>query len=316
MSSLVRPLVLLGLAALGLVPATGRAQTAPTDLTEVPSPAVAEAQRRHAIGRDFLRAVPPDYSAALAEFQRAYALLEGHPRRYMELANIGRCHQGTGQYDRAIESYTRYLREGGAQADDHDQIEASIQLLEGMLGTLHVTVNAPTVEVWVDSRQVGMAPGALRVSAGRHTVELRAQGFLPARQEVELVSRQSLRVNFTLESVRRLRPVFFWVAAGAAVATAGVGAAFGIQALAARADVDARLASGRELTRFTASEDESRRIRDLALRADVLYASAAGLSVGAAVLFFLTDWSAPRERARAVTLIAPLGAGLQLLGTF
>ena len=113
----------LSLAALSLRPASARAQTS-SDATAVAPDALAEARRRHAAGRSLLEANPPDYNAALAEFQRAYDLLEGHPRRYLELSNIGRCYQGLGQYDRAMEYYERYLREGGAQAEDRAQRHA------------------------------------------------------------------------------------------------------------------------------------------------------------------------------------------------
>ena len=72
------------------------------------------------------------YNAALAEFERAYQLLEGNPRRYLELKNIGDCHLGLGQTDAALDAYRRYLREGGASAENREDIEQRIrQLCEG-----------------------------------------------------------------------------------------------------------------------------------------------------------------------------------------
>lgn len=309
----------LTVAALSLSSSPARAQT-PPDATAVAPDALAEARRRHAAGRSLLEANPPDHNAALAEFQRAYDLLEGHPRRYLELSNIGRCYQGLGQYDRAMEYYERYLREGGAQAEDRAQVEASIAALGDILGTLDVTVNVPQAEVWIDSRRVGTAPGRLRVPGGRHVVELRARGHFPARQEVELASRRSVALTFHMEAPRGgVRPVFFWVTASLAVAAAGTGGVFGGLALAARGDVDTRLASTNADTRFSVGEEDARNIRNLALTADVLYASAVALGIGATVLLVLTDWrGAPRERATAWRgpVVAPFGAGLQLVGAF
>lgn len=300
------------------------AQPTPSPAQAATTPALDEARQRHASGRSLIEASPPDYNAALAEFRRAYELMEGHPRRYLELSNIGRCYQGLGQYDRAMEFYERYLREGGDQADDRAQVEASIRALRDILGTLVIETNVPEAEVWVDSRQVGTAPGRVHVPGGRHVVELRARGHAPSRQEVELASQQTVPMTFSLEVLGRagLRPTFFWITAGVAAAAAATGGVFGVLALSARSDVDARLASTNDATRFSVSGDDAQHIRTLSLTADVLFASGAALAIGATVLAFLTDWhgasreGAPRPTARLVPSLAPSAAGVQLVGSF
>lgn len=311
------------LAALGVALAFGFASTPASAQPQGAPPASAdleEARRRHDVGRALLEANPPDYNAALAEFMRAYELLAGHPRRYLELSNIGRCHQGLGQYDRAMEYYERYLREGEVRAEDRAQVEASIAALRDILGTLRIEVDVAGAEVWVDDRQVGAAPGRVRIPAGRHVVELRAPGHAPSRREVELASRQERALSFSLERLGRagLRPVFFWVAAGLTVATAGVGAYWGARALAERGDVDARVASADEASRFSVTDVDRQRIGGLATTADAFFIGAAALGVGATVLAFLTDWGGARASGapRASLLVVPQAPGVQLAGTF
>jgi tetratricopeptide (TPR) repeat protein len=285
---------------------------------------LAEYRRRFAAGRALLEASPPDYNAALAEFQRAYDLLAGNPRRYLALSNIAHCYQALGQYDRAMEFYERYLREGGPEAEDRVQVEASIGALRDILGSLQIRVNVAAAEVWVDNRRVGSAPGEVRIPGGRHVVELRARGYAPSQQPVELASRQSVPLVFNLEALGSagLRPTFFWITAGLAAAAVGTGAVFGGLALSARSDVDTRLQSANEMTRFSVSEDDARHIRTLSLTADVLYASGAALGIGATILLFLTDWNggsregAPRAAARRLPVVVPTSGGLQLVGTF
>lgn len=53
------------------------------------------------------------YALALRRFQRAYELLEGHPRRFMALFNIGRCYEELGRLEDARDAYERFLAEGG-----------------------------------------------------------------------------------------------------------------------------------------------------------------------------------------------------------
>lgn len=286
---------------------------------------VAEGRRHFDQGRAFFDS--NNYDAALAEFERAYELLDGRPNRYVLLFNIGQCHERLFRYDEALRYYRRYVTEGGASARDRSAVEATVRTLEGLLATVRVTVNVPHAEVWVDERRVGSAPGEVQIPGGRHVIELRERGYLPARQEVQLPARATRDLAFSLEVVPRgrgVRPVFFWTTAGAAALSAAVGAFFGVRALVMRGDVDSRLAD--PAGRYEVSDEDRQDIRQSALAADISYGGAALLAVGATVLFFVTDWGRGRadgERtpgARTSLGVAPLayggGAGLQLLGGF
>jgi tetratricopeptide (TPR) repeat protein len=263
-----------------------------------------------------------NYAAAVAEFNEAYRLLEGNPHQYTVLYNRGQCNERLFRYDAALNDYTEYLREGGADAPDRAAVEATIRALEGLLAVVHVTTNVPSAEVWVDQRVVGTAPGDLRIPGGRHTIELRAQGYAPAQCEIEVPARSRQDVALNLERLnanRGISPVFFWGASAVAVAAALVGGGFGIAAIATSNDVHARLMD--PVLKFGVTEDDRGNIQRLALTADILYASAALFAVGAGVLFFVTDRGGNRhEHAPTHARLAPSlragGAELQLVGTF
>jgi hypothetical protein len=284
-------------------PSSSSAPSSPSPDT----PAIIEAREHQRRGRGLIAA--GNYNGALAEFERVYALLEGHPRRYTALSNIGRCYQGLAQYDRAMEYYQRYLREGGDAAEDRAQVEAAITALDDLLGTLAVTVTVARAEVWSDGRLIGAAPGAIRLPGGRHSVEIRAPGFSPSRREIEIAAHQRLELRFALEPLgRRLSPRWFWMGLAATGLSAVGGAAFGVAAVAARRDVDARLASPELSIRFTVSDEDTARIQAFARDADIFFAVTGALAVGTVVTLFLTDFHSTTEpsRPRAMWMVAPL----------
>ena len=106
-------LCLLATSARADAPATDpQVLTAP----DVDGPRLGEARAHIARGESLFNG--GNYEGALVEFQRAHALLDGHPVRYQTLYNIGLCHERLLQYTAAIASYERYLREGGSAASD------------------------------------------------------------------------------------------------------------------------------------------------------------------------------------------------------
>lgn len=274
-------------------------------------PRLVEARERQARGRALLDA--GDANGALVEFERVYALLEGHPRRYMALSNIGRCHQSLGQYDRALDYYRRYLEEGGPDAEDREAVQAASEALLGLLGTLELTTNVETAEVWIDNRRAGSAPGTLRVPVGRHAVELRAEGHSPARREIELAARQELTLRIELEALggpSGIDPAFFWSGLALTLLTAGASGGVGAAFLVAHGDNEGRVADGTLAAGDVAEE------RDLALVADVLLATAGALAIGTAVLGFVTRWDTERDSPRVAVDLAPDRVAIVVAGSF
>jgi tetratricopeptide (TPR) repeat protein len=263
-----------------------------------------------------------DYRGALAEFQRIYDLLEGHPNRYFVLYNLGRAYEELHRYDRAIEMYRRYLAEGGAEADGRADVEASLRALERLLGTVEIAIVGPErAEVWLGEWQVGEAPGTISIPGGQHVIEIRAEGFEPQRREIEVAARQEVRIEVTLSQLsdfRGITPAVFATTSALAVASLGVAIGFGAHSLALHQDAESCV------TRMSCVLDpqaRQREIRDAALVADVSYGIAGVFAVTSVVLVFLTDWEgepAPSDEP-SVAVLPGIGrdfGGVQVLGRF
>lgn len=67
-------------------------------------------------------------------------------------------------------------------------------------GTLAVTVNT-RADVWIDGSMRGEAPLQLKLPSGRHVVDLRANGYLPASRVVEVGQGATVPVDVALERI-------------------------------------------------------------------------------------------------------------------
>jgi tetratricopeptide (TPR) repeat protein len=261
-----------------------------------------------------------DYSAALAEYSRAYELLEGDPRQASVLNNIAVCHERMFRYDLALTFYERYLNEHASSADDRQEVLSAMQSLREVLGTVQVSASARAdiriaPEVWIDNRHVGTAPLSLQIPAGVHVLELRAKGYEPVRLELRVTARGSEEVRVTLEplpSYRGLHPAFFFAGAGLTAAALITGSVLGIAALNEHAEGEEQVERGLIV--------DGEPAKDLALGADVAFGVGLAFAVGTSVLFFLTNWDGAPESERAqasppVRLsLAPKAAALTLEG--
>lgn len=268
-----------------------------------------------------------NYDAALAEFERAYEIVGEHPARHLILYNIALAHERMFRYDLALEYYNRFLAEAPPDAPQRAEVQGTIRTLENFLATVQIQSNV-AAEVWVANRQVGTAPGTIRIPAGRHTIELRAQGYTDGRREIQIAARETQTLSFTLSELasqyRGISPVFFWGATGLAIAAALAGGGVGIGAVLRRGDVDAQLGDDALRRDGDALEAARRDIETLALTADILFGTAGVFAITAVVLAFLTDWggapaSSATESAAALELspfAGPSGVGLGLGGTF
>lgn len=298
-------------------PAPDAAPDAAAQPTTEPSPEVVRRMRQ---GIAFAEA--GNCNSAIAEFEAAYAITPSPDPLY----NIAMCRERLFQYDLAVSAYQRYLDTAPADAEDRPAVEATMRSLRNVLGTLHVRSNT-RARVWIDDRDVGEAPGDLLVPGGRHVVELRAERWLPSRQEVTVAGRQEASLSFTLRRAVTnvtineeggISPVVFWSGVAATGVTALVGGIFGIRALVLHGDAQ-------DLDPRLPRDAEIHRVEQTALVADVLYAAAGALAIGTTVVFFFTKWGdgerRPAQRApatRTEALLAPWlgpdGAGLAIGG--
>lgn len=294
-----------------LVASAAHAQETTTTTTEPDEATLTQARERFVAGLALAR--NGDCAAAIAEFDASYALVE----RPNTLFNLAQCEEQLHRYDLAVHQYEHYLETAPADAEDRSTVEATLRSLRNLLGTIHVTLTggATAAEVWLGDRVVGAAPGDVLVPGGRHAIEVRAAGYLPTRQEVEVAAQQTLTIEVSLERAEQhieqhieqhehieqhieethvhvsrnpLPPAVFWTGVGLTAACGVMGLVGGVNALVTHDQVAAMDA---RLPRDTSG------IASSALVADIGFIAGGVLLVGTIIIGVLTDWTdgAPLE---------------------
>lgn len=308
------------------VPVSEHGNVAVTEPEAAPAPPTVDlyAEAKERVGRAEKLYEDGNFDAALTEFTRAYETMLGHPARPYVLYNIGRCEEKLYRYTDAVASYKRYLREAGEDAEDRSTVEAKVELLEGLLGTLNLTVSAAkgaslaSYEVWVDGRLIGENEKHLLIPGGSHQVEIRSEGFENKVQEVQLPSRAEKSLTFELTPLaaeyRGISPVYFWTAGGVALASAITGGVFGVLTVAESSSVNNKDPAA-------VTQDDKDKLDSLALTADIFFISAGVFAVSATVLGFLTDWSEDQAvpvdsgfRLRELGAVPTSDGGLLMVG--
>jgi hypothetical protein len=142
-----------------------------------------------------------DDDGALVLFRQAYE--RSHSAR--ALAQMALAEQAIGDWVHADE----HLR-GALQVTTDAWIVRNQQALEGALqqighrlGVLDVRCATENAELWIDGHRIGPMPRQqpLRLAAGTVLVELRAEGYVTQRRNVQIVAEQSGRETFVLEPV-------------------------------------------------------------------------------------------------------------------
>ncbi|MCB9591580.1 MAG: PEGA domain-containing protein [Sandaracinaceae bacterium] len=176
---------------LALWPAMARAQDAPTP------EAIAEARTRYERGLELFE--EERYDAALAEFDRAYAVAPS----YQVLFNIGRIHALRGNAVEAVRAYVRYLAEGGPRlrARERAQVEAEIERQRARIATVRIESSLDGATVRLDGVDVGTTPlvDPLRVNSGEHVVGLGAPGYAAESRQVALAGGTEETLRFELQ---------------------------------------------------------------------------------------------------------------------
>ena len=168
------------------LPAVARAQ-APATLAPYQ-----EMKRR---GDDLLDA--RRFAEALAAYDAAYA---ADPRPSI-LYNRGRALEFLARYPEALDSIRRFSRE--APPDIRARVPGLAQLLaelEARVSTLTIQCDVAGARVLLSGHQIGICPFAvpISVSAGRHSFEAVAEGYLPYHRELTLPGAASASVRVLL----------------------------------------------------------------------------------------------------------------------
>jgi hypothetical protein len=187
--------VIAAIAALmAAVPDVARAQGQPSPA------AVREASERFQRGIDLTD--EGNYSAALTEFQRAYALTQNA----LVLFNLSATHEALGHFVEALDLMGRFEREAPAPAvrERRALVDGALARLRGRIGTLLLETDTPGAELLLDgiARPIGEARVGMRLDAGRHRVTVRAPGHVAREEIVDVVGGASARIAINLARVQ------------------------------------------------------------------------------------------------------------------
>jgi tetratricopeptide (TPR) repeat protein len=254
------------------------------------------------------------FADALRAFRQAYAKAPD----WRLLYNVGQCEAELGQTLDAYHTFSRYLREGGAQVPEEraKSLSAELPALRAKLASVVVVATPAGSELLIDGLSVGTLPMLEEavLAPGRHAIEVRHKGYQPGLQTTDLVvgERRTVDVSLAFSSapqapqpvvlpVAKPVPWALWVATGAAGALA-----LGASGLA--------LGNGGELRSLKSRVDPNpsdlgkyaERTRAFAIGADVLWVSTLVLA-GVSLYFTLTRAKSEPSAAFARTL-SPLGA--------
>jgi hypothetical protein len=138
-----------------------------------------------------------DYQRALDAFQEAYRLA---PHASVRL-NIANCYEQLGRPVEALFHFEHYLAEADhPAAAQRREIEASIRRLRGQIGTITFQITPDGATVTIDSTDQRRSPVTepVRVTAGRHSIEVRLDGYRTETQTVEVAGGADARVSLRL----------------------------------------------------------------------------------------------------------------------
>lgn len=236
--------------------------------------------------------------------------------RFLVLFNIGRCQEKLFRYQDAMVSFRAFLSEGGEFSEQAPDVRAKIELLDGLLGTVTLTVDTADYEVWVSDRLIGNGLTELLLPSGTHSIEIRKLGFVANQQQVQVVARSTAELSFEMarlaEQAEGLSPAIFVTATAATVVALGVGAAFGGLALSRSNAIGERNPS-------LATQEEADEVRRFSRTADVMFGVALLGATSAVIFALFTDWGGDEEESARLRIDPAVGdgqAGLIVRGAF
>jgi hypothetical protein len=159
-------------------------------------------------------AAASDYSGALVEFTRAYALSQ-NPR---VLYNVGITEKLLTHYARAADAWSKELADGAQQLSPAEQQELknAIAIVQQFVTTIDVSASEP--DGTLDGRDVGPAPFQGEVSADKHTIEARAPGYVTVGETVDVAYKQPVSLVLTLSAERHQGRLHVVAPEGASIA--------------------------------------------------------------------------------------------------
>jgi hypothetical protein len=172
--------------------------SAPESSSEVTPEATARARRHFQSGIKLYR--DANYPGALAEFEAAYALKPGAS----SLQNIALSQKALFRYGEAADTLKLLLERHGAEisAEERRAIELAVEELEGLIGSVLISVEPPNARVTLNGQLVApdQREKRLRVNVGEHTVVAEAPGYTRATKTFRIAGGQNdVPISVSLE---------------------------------------------------------------------------------------------------------------------
>ncbi len=139
-----------------------------------------------------------EFERALGAFQEAYRLAP-HPSVRVNMAN---CYESLNRPLEALFHFESFLSEAtDAPPAQRREVEAAIERLEGQIGEVTLRIAPDGALVRVDESEVRRAPimNTIRMTAGSHVVEVRAEGYQSVRREFIVEGGQPAEIAIRLE---------------------------------------------------------------------------------------------------------------------
>ncbi len=139
------------------------------------------------------------YDEALKDYAASYALSHDPAILY----NVGQVRRARGDYPEALDSLEAFAREAPpalkARVPRLDELIAEVR---AKVATLAITTNVSGARVLVRERVVGTTPLAkpLRLAAGKASVEIDADGYLPYRRQLDLAGGGTTVIDAKLDA--------------------------------------------------------------------------------------------------------------------
>jgi tetratricopeptide (TPR) repeat protein len=132
------------------------------------------------------------YTRALADFERAYAL-KPHP---LVQVNIANCYDKLDQPAEALSHFEAFLSSTEGTPAQRDEVRAAMARLGQTAGRLSIRATPPGAQGVIDHQRT--AQPLQWVSAGRHRVDISADGYEPAVRVVDVKPGETVDVQVEL----------------------------------------------------------------------------------------------------------------------
>jgi hypothetical protein len=261
-----------------------------------------------------------DFANALIEFKRAYEIAQD----WRFLFNVAQAAYQVSNYALALESFQKYLSEGGAQVERKRRtfVDGEITKLKGRVAQVRITVNLPNADIAVDDEKVGVSPlpGPITVSAGKRKITAMVAGKPIAIKSLEIAGGDSTQVSLEIESeevkpppplpppveTRRRIPWAVWgTTAGLFVVWVGTGVVALIFSNDAQTKINTYGVTKGDITGAQNAAGAFALVSDIALGCTVVAA-------GVATVMTILAKPEPVEKAHPMArfVVSPLGAGV------